>query len=1073
MKRNFLIAKLSLVFVMLLSGLTDNIIIFAKNETNLTESKLLDIKNSNYKLNDSMIFYKNNKQHSGSDPDEIVWKTIVNKDSQSLVNPIIKISDNNDYLINSIKIYEVALDASLKLINFIEKNSLSEIQINSTITKPLLIEISSFINIFSLYADQTSQEESFEYNFDLDLKVIQGNNINQYFQNCATTFNRHLNVKHSETISNVYKYSIKYNYDLRKLEKPEIKVEYENKFKYVEDSIVIFDLTRKILDKDKYKIISESDDSFDIIFTDEIIESLDIIFHLKFDDNDSKDLKYWLDVETDLYDFNFQENVTIKAEVETIISNQPVLASIVDTDYSNKTIIQNLIIDLEHKIIDLNVIALYSSTDLELKKNSITVCHFSFDKCLVENVDFTIKLDGINNYAIKFLKEFDFQTSKLSINSTFYYRQPIINETIKYGIANQIDGKLNNLETISEKVFLELEHFNDKVYNNGSVISKLDETNNLINWEILANYNQLKAKQIKIRKKIVGSLSDDFKIAKYDLNKDGSLKFQKNLKQDEYSLHLNNNDDFVLLLNNSEPSVYKITYSTILKDIIVKEDFDSEIVITVGDTVKKIVHTVEINHGKHHLSVHGKQEKNLMLWEVLINPRNSTVKNVEIKSALSSGSFKLDANFNIYPAYLNEAGIWVKNKNNSLILDKDYTIEISSKNQLTIKFLNSLNNSLNKPYILKFYSNHLPTFKSIWITNTVTITGNDEILNNFINSCNTTAQFVEALKEDIIDLSSSELIIKNKNEKNETLLGGVFDLQVIKNKKPLTLIQDLLITNDKVVQNLPAGQYRLSQKTSPKGYLVNSKPLEFTISLDENNFVKNKKVVFVNKQASLFFYNINERKKPIANSEFIIESLNYPFTSVISKSDVNGLVEFNELAPNDYLIKQIKTSESYILNTMIIKTHIEKTAYGKKQPIQVTDFINYLGGVKIIYQCKKEKIILNGEFELYNADNKLLKTLTLNKDQNIINDLKPGDYKILNTKATTGYTINKEIFTFTVNQKDLNKPNLIEIIIESEKTPVLKKHHHEIVDTGLHFTKMYYVVILLSGWLILISKKEF
>lgn len=1058
MKTNFLIAKLSLVFVMLFVSLTQSINIYANKSIQVNNDHAKSIDTIEPWDADVVEFYKDKKIHSGHDPDEVIWKTVINKENVEFKEPTIEVDLSADYLVHTIKVYKISNDNKLELIKKVSGEEI--VEIDGSINYPLFIKVESCINFENLYAEENEFTVKVQFTFSLEfydgLNLDDSNYlIKKYDAEDSKLFTNHLTLDQIDASNSESYFKIRYNYDCNKLDEAIVYLEYDDNFKLDQNSLKITKGMGQVVDKSKYSALIEDNNMVSIKFDDGLTEGVDIVFKRKIDENSNLNAQV-------IVSTNLNSNHIIR-DIEVIPPEQKNIYGFVsDIDYADKIIVKDLIIDLKRNITNLKISNNHVSKGITLDKLAIRIYDLTNNEQLSE-AEYNINLDG-DVFNITFTDGGVVSSSRLKVSLSYLYDQPEKIQFAKYVIANKVAGYYESENIFEQLVSVEVEQLRGIVFDNGLVFAKFDKHTNIIAWEILANYNRLESSIVEVKSNFVGENLDDVIISKYSVNKDGSLHFVNNLDKSEYEVKFLDDNTICFLMNNDSASVYKVTYKSMLEGSIVKEDYPVIINIKAANFIKEIKYTLQINHGGHHLSAHGQQTDCLMLWETLINPRKSHIENMELKSSISSGKI-LYEDLKIFPVKLNSLGIWVKDIANPLIHNVDYRIDIIEDKTLSVKFLNDV---INNSYVLKYYSEPLLDSESETIMHHITILGRAKNDTHFFDSDKTFAKFVKPNKSDEMYPSVNYLTIKNKNEKNIKLAGGVFDLQVIKGSLTETIKKDLAVTNEKVIDNLPAGDYRLIQKASPAGYLLNVKPLEFTIDTDKNGKIMDKKVVFLNKQASIVFFNKNASNLPLVESEFVISSDDQQFVAYSVKSDELGLVIFNDLAPGNYQIKQLKVGDDYILNSQHLIIRVDALAYGKKKPIILDDFINYQKEVEIINKSKNTNIF-GGVFNLYDTNNKLVNTITLEKDTKIISGLKPGAYTIINSRAATNYLINKKVYGFKVETKSLNKPELLKVVIESEKH---FKNNQDIVNTGLSFNKIYYWLVLSSLLLIMTLKNR-
>ncbi|HHD2745053.1 SpaA isopeptide-forming pilin-related protein [Clostridium perfringens] len=141
-------------------------------------------------------------------------------------------------------------------------------------------------------------------------------------------------------------------------------------------------------------------------------------------------------------------------------------------------------------------------------------------------------------------------------------------------------------------------------------------------------------------------------------------------------------------------------------------------------------------------------------------------------------------------------------------------------------------------------------------------------------------------------------------------------------------------------------------------------------------------------------------------------------------TDENGQIILNDLAPGDYQFVETKAPNGYELDTTPVKFTI---VVGQTETVNI-EKVNTasLGGVVLTKKDSKNGNLLEGAvFNLQDQQGNDIRT-NLISDENgqiILNDLAPGDYQFVETKAPNGYELDATPvkFTIVVGQKEAVK----------------------------------------------------
>ena len=400
----------------------------------------------------------------------------------------------------------------------------------------------------------------------------------------------------------------------------------------------------------------------------------------------------------------------------------------------------------------------------------------------------------------------------------------------------------------------------------------------------------------------------------------------------------------------------------------------------------------------------------------------------------------------------------------------------------TDTFKGNVNSTLFVNEIKEIYNlvnNHykIPEFDvpDTYIGDTLSIIDRNGVLKNFAGSKNVKING-NILAIEISDLSNKFTLKKGTNNKafifvssdSQNVLKGKMDVPVIANYdiKGLELKGNIKIkkygeaidgdkislegvlfalfdenknyiketTTDKdgkaIFNNLSKGKYFIKEVCNDKKFVLDDNYYEANLKVNENNRIIDIFLELENKlkKGDLKIKKIDfDTKTPIKDTEFIImkdEKIIYQ-----GKTNVDGIIELNDLVYGIYKIKEVIASNGYLLNEMIYEVKIDdenkdvcieienelkkgdlkikKIDFDTKTPIKDTEFII----------TKDEKIIYQGKT---NADGIIE-----------LNDLVYGIYKIKEVMASNGYLLNEMIYEVKID--DENKDVYIEIENELKK----------------------------------------
>lgn len=287
--------------------------------------------------------------------------------------------------------------------------------------------------------------------------------------------------------------------------------------------------------------------------------------------------------------------------------------------------------------------------------------------------------------------------------------------------------------------------------------------------------------------------------------------------------------------------------------------------------------------------------------------------------------------------------------------------------------------------------------------------------------------------------------LQKVNEKNEPLEGVVFDLSEKDSDDVITSV-----TTDKEgrieVKNLAPGDYQFTESKGLENYILNEKPIDFTIS--SNAAGKPEEVqaasAFINYQGRVELTKEDDSGEKLANAQFkLLNAKGNEIPLTEDTTDDTGKLMVEHLAPGDYQFIETKAPAGYLLNTTPIKfTIAAKGNYDPQKgptPIQVTA-TNYQGTVKLLkLDAKGEKKLADAQFQLLDEQHQIVKTnlVTDNKGEIEVLNLAPGAYYFKEIKAPTGYILESSVVKFTIVDQAKGEPASVQVIVKNspQKTP--------------------------------------
>ncbi|EOI6975066.1 SpaA isopeptide-forming pilin-related protein [Listeria monocytogenes] len=275
------------------------------------------------------------------------------------------------------------------------------------------------------------------------------------------------------------------------------------------------------------------------------------------------------------------------------------------------------------------------------------------------------------------------------------------------------------------------------------------------------------------------------------------------------------------------------------------------------------------------------------------------------------------------------------------------------------------------------------------------------------------AEKLNITKENTLKKGSVTLT-KRASGTNDLLANATFKLQ----KADGTILKENLKTDTSgqlEIVDLTPGNYQLIETAAPTGYKLDTDPVSFTIEFNQTEMITVSKentaktgTVELNKKAS-------GTSKQLQGAEFKLEDDAGKVLKEKLATDASGKLEIKDLAPGDYRLIETKAPTGYQLDATptpftIIFNQAEKVSVTKENTAKT-------GGVILTKKDDKTNATLSGAtFELQTtAGAKLQENLVTNAEGQVeITNLAPGNYQFVETKAPTGYQLDKAPVRFTI-----------------------------------------------------------
>lgn len=255
-------------------------------------------------------------------------------------------------------------------------------------------------------------------------------------------------------------------------------------------------------------------------------------------------------------------------------------------------------------------------------------------------------------------------------------------------------------------------------------------------------------------------------------------------------------------------------------------------------------------------------------------------------------------------------------------------------------------------------------------------------------------------------------------DKKQKLEGVIFEILDEGNN-----VVETIITNEEGysrTSKLPIGNYYVKEIKTKETYRLSKELIKVEIKQDQiaTVIVENQK-----KKGQIEISKIDAEKKEIKleNVEFQIWNDKQELVETILTNQ-DGYAITKELPIGEYIIKETKTNENYVLSEEITKVEVK---YGEVEKLELKNE-KIKGKIKIIKISENDNL-RNGKlkgtpiegvvFQIKDAEGKILETLTTNEEGIAISkELEKGSYTIKEIKNHPDYEITTEEFEVKIGE---------------------------------------------------------
>ncbi|WP_077307240.1 SpaA isopeptide-forming pilin-related protein [Terribacillus halophilus] len=291
---------------------------------------------------------------------------------------------------------------------------------------------------------------------------------------------------------------------------------------------------------------------------------------------------------------------------------------------------------------------------------------------------------------------------------------------------------------------------------------------------------------------------------------------------------------------------------------------------------------------------------------------------------------------------------------------------------------------------------------------------------------------------------------------NIKLEGAVFQLV---NSKGDVIEKELKTGNDGriVVENLKPGNYQFIEVTAPKDYELDKEPINFTVDKSQKEaLVIQQTNTLTPGSAELKKVNKHNSEEALAGAVYVLKDAAGTIVRDNLITDEDGKIAVKDLAPGTYQFEEVKAPKHFVLDSTPITVEVARSQEKTVAVTATNELKRGAAEIKKVGEDDTAKGLEGAEYELRTTDGVTVESGKTDETGTLrFNNLLPGEYVIVETKAPFGYDVDSTPIPVTVERSQKETVTKQQVDKLSTGSIVLKKVDSEentIGLTGAEFT---------------------